>query len=153
MLIEIIYFVPEVSCWMVTGERQAARIRSLYLRTILKQDIAFFDKETNTGEVVGRMSGDTVLIQDAMGEKVLQILGIWWLTLRLYPMSIDPFFFSGWEIHTADVNIPWRVYNSICQRLAFDISYVVINSSHCDLWWSHGYIHLENGVTRTGCVC
>ncbi|CAM8927452.1 unnamed protein product [Rhodiola kirilowii] len=60
----------QVSCWMVTGERQAARIRSLYLKTILRQDIAFFDKETNTGEVVGRMSGDTVLIQDAMGEKV-----------------------------------------------------------------------------------
>ena len=55
---------------MVTGERQAARIRNLYLKTILRQDVAFFDKETNTGEVVGRMSGDTVLIQDAMGEKV-----------------------------------------------------------------------------------
>jgi len=56
---------------MITGERQAARIRSLYLQTILRQDVSFFDKETNTGEVVGRMSGDTVLIQDAMGEKVL----------------------------------------------------------------------------------
>ncbi|KAK8509748.1 hypothetical protein V6N11_058150 [Hibiscus sabdariffa] len=60
----------QVSCWMVTGERQAARIRGLYLKTILRQDVAFFDTETNTGEVIGRMSGDTVLIQDAMGEKV-----------------------------------------------------------------------------------
>ncbi|KAF8043116.1 hypothetical protein BT93_A1458 [Corymbia citriodora subsp. variegata] len=60
----------QVSCWMVTGVRQAERIRGLYLKTILRQDVAFFDKETNTGEVVGRMSGDTVLIQDAMGEKV-----------------------------------------------------------------------------------
>lgn len=55
---------------MVTGERQASRIRKLYLQNILRQDIAFFDTETSTGEVVGRMSGDTVLIQDAMGEKV-----------------------------------------------------------------------------------
>lgn len=55
---------------MITGERQAARIRSLYLKTILRQDIGFFDAETNTGEVIGRMSGDTVLILDAMGEKV-----------------------------------------------------------------------------------
>jgi len=55
---------------MITGERQAARIRGLYLQTILRQDVTFFDKETRTGEVVGRMSGDTVLIQDAMGEKV-----------------------------------------------------------------------------------
>ncbi|CAK7348532.1 unnamed protein product [Dovyalis caffra] len=60
----------QVACWMVTGERQAARIRFTYLKTILRQDVAFFDKETNTGEVVGRMSGDTFLIQDAMGEKV-----------------------------------------------------------------------------------
>ncbi|KAL0697232.1 hypothetical protein Bca4012_053354 [Brassica carinata] len=60
----------QVACWMITGERQAARIRNMYLKTILRQDIGFFDVETNTGEVVGRMSGDTVLIQDAMGEKV-----------------------------------------------------------------------------------
>ncbi|KAG7575200.1 ABC transporter type 1 transmembrane domain [Arabidopsis suecica] len=60
----------QLSGWMISGERQAARIRSLYLKTILRQDIAFFDIDTNTGEVVGRMSGDTVLIQDAMGEKV-----------------------------------------------------------------------------------
>ncbi|KAK2993902.1 hypothetical protein RJ640_012776 [Escallonia rubra] len=60
----------QMSCWMVTGERQATRIRGLYLKTILRQDIAFFDTETTTGEVIGRMSGDTILIQDAMGEKV-----------------------------------------------------------------------------------
>ena len=59
-----------MSCWMITGERQAARIRSLYLTTILRQDVGFFDKEANTGEIVGRMSDDTVLIQEAMGEKV-----------------------------------------------------------------------------------
>lgn len=60
----------QVSCWMVTGERQATRIRGLYLKTILRQDIGFFDTETTTGEVIGRMSGDTILIQEAMGEKV-----------------------------------------------------------------------------------
>ena len=54
-------FLLEVACWMVTGERQAARIRGLYLKTILKQDVAFFDMETNTEEVVRRMLGDTVL--------------------------------------------------------------------------------------------
>ncbi|XP_074355611.1 ABC transporter B family member 21-like [Apium graveolens] len=63
----------QVACWVVTGERQAARIRRLYLKTILRQEISFFDVET-TGEVVGRMSGDTVLIQDAMGEKVGKLI-------------------------------------------------------------------------------
>jgi ABC-type multidrug transport system fused ATPase/permease subunit len=60
----------EVSCWTITGERQAARIRALYLKSILRQDIAFFDKDMSTGQVVERMSGDTFLIQDAIGEKV-----------------------------------------------------------------------------------
>ncbi|XP_057764048.1 ABC transporter B family member 9-like isoform X1 [Salvia miltiorrhiza] len=60
----------QMMCWMVTGERQAARIRGLYLKTILRQDIEFFDTQTSTGEIIGRMSGDTILIQDAMGEKV-----------------------------------------------------------------------------------
>ena len=64
------WFPSEVACWMATGERQSARIRNLYLKTILRHEIAFFDKETKTGEVVERMSGDTVFIQDAMGEKV-----------------------------------------------------------------------------------
>lgn len=55
---------------MVAGERQSARIRTLYLRALLRQDIAFFDTDTSTGEAITRMSGDTVLIQDAIGEKV-----------------------------------------------------------------------------------
>uniref|UniRef100_K3XDV4 MDR-like ABC transporter n=1 Tax=Setaria italica TaxID=4555 RepID=K3XDV4_SETIT len=60
----------QVSCWTISGERQAARIRALYLKAILRQDIAFFDMEMTTGQVVERMAGDTFLIQDAIGEKV-----------------------------------------------------------------------------------
>ncbi|GBG74818.1 hypothetical protein CBR_g19330 [Chara braunii] len=60
----------EMNCWMMTGERQSGRIRERYLKAILRQNVGFFDKETTTGEVIERMWGDTVLIQDAMGEKV-----------------------------------------------------------------------------------
>lgn len=61
---------PEVSCWTVAGERQSTRLRSLYLEAVLRQDIAFFDVEMTTAEATSRMSMDTVLIQDALGEKV-----------------------------------------------------------------------------------
>uniref|UniRef100_A0A0D6QS15 Uncharacterized protein n=1 Tax=Araucaria cunninghamii TaxID=56994 RepID=A0A0D6QS15_ARACU len=64
----------EVSCWMCTGERQAARIRGIYLKAILRQDVGYFDSESSTGEIIGRMSGDTVLIQEAMGEKVGKLI-------------------------------------------------------------------------------
>ncbi|CAI9783803.1 unnamed protein product [Fraxinus pennsylvanica] len=40
----------EMSCWMVSRERRADRIRGLYLRTLLRQDIEFFDTRTTTGE-------------------------------------------------------------------------------------------------------
>ncbi|KAK4492667.1 hypothetical protein RD792_003487 [Penstemon davidsonii] len=99
----------QVACWMITGERQAARIRTFYLRAILQQDIAFFDKEVNTGEVIGRMSGDTVLIQDAMGEKVgkfVQLMSTFfggfiiaftkgWLLTLVMLSSIPPLMIAG----------------------------------------------------------
>ncbi|XP_073054115.1 ABC transporter B family member 21-like isoform X1 [Primulina eburnea] len=99
----------QVACWMITGERQAARIRTLYLKTILQQDIAFFDKEVHTGEVIGRMSGDTVLIQEAMGEKVgkfIQLMSTFfggfviafskqWLLTLVMLSSIPPLMISG----------------------------------------------------------
>ncbi|KAK9086195.1 hypothetical protein Syun_028589 [Stephania yunnanensis] len=99
----------QVSCWIVTGERQAARIRFLYLKTILRQDIAFFDKETNAGEVIERISGDTALIQDAMGEKVgkfIQLVSTFiggfviafikgWLLTLVMLSSIPPLVMAG----------------------------------------------------------
>lgn len=60
----------EVTCWTLTAERQAARLRILYLKSVLRQEVSFFDKEVNTGEVIGKMSGDIFVIQDAMGDKV-----------------------------------------------------------------------------------
>lgn len=62
--------ISEVACWSITGERQVTRIKCLYLKTILRQDIEFFDTQSATGEVIERMSGDTILLQEAMGEKV-----------------------------------------------------------------------------------
>ncbi|KAJ1418721.1 P-loop containing nucleoside triphosphate hydrolase [Sesbania bispinosa] len=44
-------------------------LEAYIFKQFLRQDVTFFDKETSTGEVVGRMSGDTVLIQDAMGRE------------------------------------------------------------------------------------
>uniref|UniRef100_A0ACD5VTZ8 Uncharacterized protein n=1 Tax=Avena sativa TaxID=4498 RepID=A0ACD5VTZ8_AVESA len=60
----------QVSCWTMVGERQSTCIRSLYLEAVLKQDISFFDVEMTTGEGISIMSANTVLIQDALGEKV-----------------------------------------------------------------------------------
>ncbi|GAB2299042.1 ATP-binding cassette sub- B member 9 [Dionaea muscipula] len=84
----------QVVCWITTGERQAAHIRGLYLKNILRQDIGFFDTETTTGEVIGRMSGDTVLIQDAMGEKVGKFIQLMATFLGGFTIA----FIRGWQL-------------------------------------------------------
>ncbi|KAB2601391.1 ABC transporter B family member 9-like [Pyrus ussuriensis x Pyrus communis] len=84
----------QVACWMVTGERQAARIRGKYMKAILRQDIGFFDTETSTGEIIGRMSGDTILIQEAMGEKVGKFMQLCSTFLGGFVIA----FVKGWRL-------------------------------------------------------
>ena len=36
---------PQVACWEITSQRQANRIRRLYLAALVRQDIAFFDEK------------------------------------------------------------------------------------------------------------
>lgn len=55
--------------WVFTSERIASRIRSLFLRSVLRQDIAFFDK-IGAGEIATRIETDTHLIQSGISEKV-----------------------------------------------------------------------------------
>ncbi|VAI48187.1 unnamed protein product [Triticum turgidum subsp. durum] len=62
----------EVACWMHTGERQAAKMRLAYLRSMLDQDIAVFDTEASTGEVINAITSDVLVVQDAISEKVLE---------------------------------------------------------------------------------
>ncbi|CAH8355978.1 unnamed protein product [Eruca vesicaria subsp. sativa] len=60
----------EVACWMHTGERQAAKMRKAYLRSMLSQDISLFDTESSTGEVISAITSDILVVQDALSEKV-----------------------------------------------------------------------------------
>ncbi|KAG0581512.1 hypothetical protein KC19_4G257500 [Ceratodon purpureus] len=61
----------EVWCWMYTGERQAGRIRAKYVHAILRQDVGFFDTQGgNIAAIVASVSADTLLLQDAISEKV-----------------------------------------------------------------------------------
>ncbi|KAG1326634.1 putative multidrug resistance protein [Cocos nucifera] len=58
-------------CWTRTGERQASRMRARYLKAVLRQDVEYFDlKVASTSEVITSVSGDSLVIQDVLGEKV-----------------------------------------------------------------------------------
>ncbi|CAM6101081.1 unnamed protein product [Calypogeia fissa] len=60
----------EVSFWMQTGDRQAAKLRTKYLESLLQQDVGFFDTDTNTGDFVSSIASDPLMVQDAISEKV-----------------------------------------------------------------------------------
>ncbi|KAI3991529.1 hypothetical protein MKX01_017148, partial [Papaver californicum] len=59
----------EVSCWILTGERQTAVIRSKYVHVLLNQDMSFFDTYGNNGDIVSQVLSDVLLIQSALSEK------------------------------------------------------------------------------------
>ncbi|XP_069683614.1 ATP-dependent translocase ABCB1 [Periplaneta americana] len=64
-----------VSIWAFNyvSSRQIYRIRDLYLRSALSQDIAWYDVQ-QTGEFASRMSEDLTKLEDGIGEKVIQFL-------------------------------------------------------------------------------
>ncbi|KAJ3106313.1 ATP-binding cassette, sub-B (MDR TAP), member 4 [Phlyctochytrium planicorne] len=59
----------QMSLWLLTGERQAKRIREEYLKAVLRQDVAWFDKN-QTGDITTRLTADILTIQDGISEKV-----------------------------------------------------------------------------------
>ncbi|KAG0640566.1 P-loop containing nucleoside triphosphate hydrolase protein [Tuber brumale] len=55
--------------FIYTGEHISQKIREQYLKAILRQNIAFFDK-LGAGEITTRITSDTNLIQDGISEKI-----------------------------------------------------------------------------------
>ncbi|XP_024959664.1 ABC transporter B family member 15-like [Cynara cardunculus var. scolymus] len=58
-------------CWARTAERQASKLRSTYLKAVLRQEVAYFDlNTTSTSDIVTSVSSDSLLIQEVISEKV-----------------------------------------------------------------------------------
>ncbi|CAG8619895.1 11160_t:CDS:10, partial [Diversispora eburnea] len=64
-----IFSYLQITLWMVAGERQVMRLRQLYYKSILCQEIAFFES-TSTGQITNRISSDASLFQDGISEKI-----------------------------------------------------------------------------------
>ncbi|XWS40815.1 hypothetical protein CRYUN_Cryun17cG0027900 [Craigia yunnanensis] len=62
-------------CWTRTGERQATRMRTRYLKAVLRKDVGYFDLNiTSTAEVVRSVSNDSLIIQEVISEKVPNLI-------------------------------------------------------------------------------
>lgn len=58
-----------MAIWVYTGETITLRIRRNYLRAILRQDVAYFDK-LGAGEITTRIQSDIQLIQEGISDKL-----------------------------------------------------------------------------------
>ncbi|KAL2523389.1 ABC transporter B family member 15 [Forsythia ovata] len=75
-------------CWTRTAGRQASRLRTRYLRAVLRQDVGYFDLHlTTTAEVIASVSSDSLVIQDVISEKIPIFLMNLWTFVGAYIMA------------------------------------------------------------------
>ena len=79
--------------WVMSGERQAKRIKQLYVHSILRQDMSWFDK-SGEGSLTTRLATDTQMIQEGISEKLGTIV-------QMSAQAIGGFviaFVKGWQV-------------------------------------------------------
>lgn len=64
-----------ITCWLISGERQATVCRKRYFATLLKQEIGWFDC-INQAELSSNFSADTLTFQNALGEKIAVMIHV-----------------------------------------------------------------------------
>ncbi|CAM9601172.1 unnamed protein product [Chrysoparadoxa australica] len=80
-----------IACWAYTGERQSLRIKTAYVKSILRQDIGWFDTH-KAGELPTKVAGSLAKINDGMGRKIADIL----FNLTAFTGSFVVAFFYNW---------------------------------------------------------
>ncbi len=75
-----------IVCWNLFGDRLAHRLRERYFRSLLRQEVSFFDK-LPAGEVSSRLSGDINIIKGGTSEKVGVYLGSLAMFITAYIVS------------------------------------------------------------------
>ncbi|PNF40555.1 hypothetical protein B7P43_G07604, partial [Cryptotermes secundus] len=73
------------------ASKQVLRIRSLYLKSALSQDIGWYDVQ-QTGDFASRMSEDLTKLEDGIGEKVVQFMHF----MATFLGSLIMAFTKGW---------------------------------------------------------
>ena len=68
-IITSIFTFIRAYCFTVSGEKLVARFRKKLFKSVIFQDISFFD-ESSSGELQSRLSNDTTVIQNACSARV-----------------------------------------------------------------------------------
>ncbi|ONK77679.1 uncharacterized protein A4U43_C02F9360 [Asparagus officinalis] len=113
-------------CWTRTAERQASRMRLRYLEAVLQQDVSFFDSNSSTTatyQVISTISTDTDTIQDALAEKIPNILA----NISAFFFTLLVAFTNSWRLTLAALPlsllfiVPGVVYGKLLMKVSEDI--------------------------------
>ncbi|KAJ1731295.1 hypothetical protein LPJ61_002605, partial [Coemansia biformis] len=81
------------ACWAISAESQGLRIRKLYYKSILRQDIGWFDT-VKTGDLTTRITNDVNLVQEGLGEK----FGFVFMNVVAFITAFIIAFVKGWKL-------------------------------------------------------
>ena len=81
------------SFWRIAGERQAAKCRKEYFKSILSQELAWFDIQ-NQAKIVSVFNGDSTKYQEAIGEKISNLIMI--TSMFIFGLAVS--FYVGWIV-------------------------------------------------------
>lgn len=79
--------------FQLSAERQAKRIREEYFAAILRQEVGWFD-QNSAGQLTTRVTGDTQVVQDGLGEK----FGLMLMNSSMFISGFFMAFFKGWKL-------------------------------------------------------
>ena len=82
-----------MSCWMISGERQAINFRRQYFRALLRQEIGWFDM-LNPAELSSKIASECFAIQQGVGEKISTVLYASSTLIAGFVVG----FLSGWQL-------------------------------------------------------
>ncbi|KAL6659318.1 hypothetical protein ACP70R_003358 [Stipagrostis hirtigluma subsp. patula] len=82
----------EISCWIYSSERQLARMRLAFLRSVLNQEVGAFDTDLTTANIITGVTNHMSVIQDAIGEKVMDFEVLRSTNLGHFVASFSTFF-------------------------------------------------------------
>lgn len=92
-LVVYVLQATHVTCYLITANRQIARIKARFFASILRQDMAWHD-EHKPGELTARMTGDTRVIQNGINDKISN--GIFQFGMFLFGFGFG--FYYSWEL-------------------------------------------------------
>ncbi len=82
-----------VGLFMIASERQAKRVRALYLEGLLRQEVAWHDLQ-NTGNMAVKLTSETRRFQDGLGDKFAMVIQ----QLACFIAGLIIAFVKGWEL-------------------------------------------------------